>query len=574
MRMTPVAERYRIIQFGVCLWHKTGPTCWEARPYNFYTFPSSGAINMEGGAVAFNVQHNMDWNKWIRSGIPYVTAADEARLRRAAFPNEASVAAGTGTTTGREAAAGTAKAWERRPVTLTRDSDIATMSEAQAAVSAWLKSADDPSTGDGSGGSNELLLPRGNGFIRKAYYQWLESEHPDLIAESRPVPGGNHYDKDFYVLRLTEAEKQARAEKEREERERALAAQVGVRRVYTAMAASQKPLVGHNCMFDTLFMLAHFESNPLPSRFTDLQALMRARFPVVYDTKVLASHEHYYYAKEEDGGEAGGADAAAAPQKRTARFENTSLGCVHQTLEKELAGGVEISLAPGFSERYTDSANYHEAAFDAYVTGNAFVRMTADVSWSTLEPKLRNRFNFMRGIWQWRFDGECECVYKDDEPAYHMAGSAIGDMNTSDIARFVVNLCAKGGARTEFTEEAAEVEGGGVAVAAAAAGEESDSSSSPPVLTMQDVKIRWGGDQDVIFSLTPLWAQVTARGVATYTAEPDCKLTIQSLSAWVARRNAMILADLDERDDGAVCAPPAKRARSTDDSHRSRTTVV
>ncbi len=82
-KMKPVAETYRIIQLGVCLFHpktqdnkqnesksveekKTNDNnqvVYEARPYNFYLFPEQGNVFMEATAVHFNKDHNMDFNR-------------------------------------------------------------------------------------------------------------------------------------------------------------------------------------------------------------------------------------------------------------------------------------------------------------------------------------------------------------------------------------------------------------------------------------------------------------------------------------------------------------------------------
>jgi len=97
-RMKPVAETYRIIQVGLCLMHPsaTTPGGFVATPFNFYVFPEQGRVNMECGAVNFNTQHQMDWNKWIREGIPYVTAAGEAKVRQMAAETAAAAAANQG----------------------------------------------------------------------------------------------------------------------------------------------------------------------------------------------------------------------------------------------------------------------------------------------------------------------------------------------------------------------------------------------------------------------------------------------------------------------------------------------
>ena len=81
-KMKSVAEHYKIIQIGLCLFHEvphaagdnTAIPKFEARPYNFYLFPEEGAVNMEAAAIAFNKNHGM-----VR---PLRTPSALSRLRR------------------------------------------------------------------------------------------------------------------------------------------------------------------------------------------------------------------------------------------------------------------------------------------------------------------------------------------------------------------------------------------------------------------------------------------------------------------------------------------------------------
>lgn len=65
------SEKYRIIQLGIVTWRylNENKTKVESKPYNFYIFPSeNGIINGETGAIIFNRDHGLDFNKWIYEG--------------------------------------------------------------------------------------------------------------------------------------------------------------------------------------------------------------------------------------------------------------------------------------------------------------------------------------------------------------------------------------------------------------------------------------------------------------------------------------------------------------------------
>lgn len=81
------AEKFRIIQVGICIYNKTyndNKVEYIAKPYNFYVFPEDNSgnnlLNCETQAIIFNRDHNMDFNKWIYKGIPYMNVRNEKML--------------------------------------------------------------------------------------------------------------------------------------------------------------------------------------------------------------------------------------------------------------------------------------------------------------------------------------------------------------------------------------------------------------------------------------------------------------------------------------------------------------
>lgn len=50
-------------------------------PFNFYLFPRNPTVydknlNLQLGCVKFNIDHGMDWNKWIREGVNYIQLSE------------------------------------------------------------------------------------------------------------------------------------------------------------------------------------------------------------------------------------------------------------------------------------------------------------------------------------------------------------------------------------------------------------------------------------------------------------------------------------------------------------------
>ena len=63
---------------------------------------------------------------------------------------------------------------------------------------------------------------------------------------------------------------------------------IGFRNVFNLLSSSKKPIVGHNCFFDLLFMIRWLDTT-LPPTFEAFRCRLHTLFPSVYDTKFLAA---------------------------------------------------------------------------------------------------------------------------------------------------------------------------------------------------------------------------------------------------------------------------------------------
>eukprot|EP00741_Cyanophora_paradoxa_P002993 tig00000658_g2905.t1 len=447
-----VASTYAIIQVGVCLFHEepVPPTpapapaseggeaappappaprrAFVARPYNFFVFPEEfGGRNpklvLETGAIEFNKRYKMDFNRWMYDaygqralrGVPYVDRPGEEALRKHLWADYTA---------------------NRRPVVLTRPTDQQFLDKCLADYKAWreqvaaLESGAPPpepppppppeaasDAGDAAPASaspaapvnpREMVFPECNAFLRAALYQGragslaaLREVDPDTIAESRAPDPNNPSRKQIAVLRLTDEEKAERARREEEERQREFDARRGFRRIFTALAASRLPLIGHNCLYDLLFLYSHFEG-PLPEELPAFKASLNSLFPQVYDTKFIATSDLF----------------AAQP----ARFRSgTSLGDLHDTVRGSTTALVR--LAPGF-DRYlcadgspaepnaAAAALPHEAGYDAFMTGTVFAKLSAEFAPEEFRAAAENRLNLIRSLFAMNLAGDDQLLEK------------------------------------------------------------------------------------------------------------------------------------------------------------------
>ena len=393
-KMREVASWYSIIEFGMALFHEKecvgdmppGSTNYEAHVYNFHLFPESGLVNMEVSAVAFNTEHNMDWNAWIRDGIPYVSRKQAKVLKEKMLAKD--------DTKAREK-----QRARRSPLVLTKQSDIDATGKAVDALKAWLEDDDKKE-------ETEFELIEANAYVRRFMFDKIEEEFPDLITESRATPVKNL--SKMFVLRLSEAGKKERMLTLRREKEAEYLKKIGFLRIWSALVDAKKPLVGHAISYDLLFALSHFDG-PLPKSYPFLKARVHELFPLLFDTKFLVTVEAFKY-KQEDAG---------AGSVREPRFGGRGLAALHKVLADETKAAkdeakpiVEVTFAAGHDLYPADCNAFHEAGFDAYITGCVFAHMAKEVLAGDLSMWVNGR------IAMWRSNNHFNVHGDDDDGVY------------------------------------------------------------------------------------------------------------------------------------------------------------
>ena len=181
-----------------------------------------------------------------------------------------------------------------RKIVLTRPSDIAWVTTTLDGISQWFDSQPD---------SCEYVLPDiGNSFLRKALLEVVQEQFPTLVYESRP---SNLQHRQQHIstplassssssassacsssspssssasssssssssssalrpafLRLNDEQKLMRASAQERTRLADFNARLGFRRLWLLLCQAKKPMVGHHCFYDLLFMFRAFEGLP------------------------------------------------------------------------------------------------------------------------------------------------------------------------------------------------------------------------------------------------------------------------------------------------------------------------
>lgn len=138
------------------------------------------------------------------------------------------------------------------------------------------------------------------------------------------------------VSKPTAEERKAQTDEAKIEFERSFQESVGFRKIIDFIAERKLPIVGHNCLLDLCHIFHKFIA-PCPQDWSDFKALLHEAFPVVIDTKYMASSMQLLDNALED---------------LTAYVKTKSIPLV-----------IQAEPAPKF----------HDAGFDSFCTGRVFL---------------------------------------------------------------------------------------------------------------------------------------------------------------------------------------------------------
>eukprot|EP00934_Nitzschia_sp_Nitz4_P006019 Nitzschia sp. Nitz4//scaffold13_size275219//72416//74749//NITZ4_000858-RA/size275219-augustus-gene-0.257-mRNA-1//-1//CDS//3329535966//6009//frame0 len=397
--LKPVSERYALIQLGVSLFEESEDDGFNVRRYKFTLFPPADSqrdVILNPGSVKFlSEENNCNLNEWIQEGIAYWPQETAVANLNKFHKNELKK---------KENANKPREPDNRKPVELIRTEDKDFHAKAMASLREWLDAAIVDQPGDSEGSS--LALPSCNAFLRRALYQSIGKEYPNLETETLSATG------QIRVWRLNAEERARRDERLlREGFEKLLLEKVGVWRVFLALANACRglgpqnqaehvalssnvddalktfveppvsggrkiPLIVHNGLQDLLFLLTHFHAPELPSDWTECKNLIHSYFPVIYDTKTLACE---YSLKE--------------------KHRRTHLGALY-----EYALNANPKWNRIFSRDGEDQLQeqLHDAGYDSYCTGVIFHVLTTSIQEQLEAAKEEGEDMAVESLAPWR----------------------------------------------------------------------------------------------------------------------------------------------------------------------------
>ncbi|KAH9102129.1 hypothetical protein AeMF1_021265 [Aphanomyces euteiches] len=364
-------ENFLITQFGVALVHvddassKTWISCW-----NFYVFPRPYLNNdarflCQASSMQFMAEHGFDFNKFIRDGIPYMTRKTEQYVRR---NHEKSI-----TNLGKT---------PPEKLNVSREHDKAFMADTISSIDSWLSGLSNTETDE---------LPEFFVSARNSYRRLLvlhaaryHVKHPDaktLYMETN--------DSGVRLVRTVSTAQRDNLKKRKiDDMNQEVEDAIGFSKVIQILGKSNKPVVGHNCLLDFVYLFHQF-CGPLPPTLVEFKQQLGKAFPTIYDTKHIA---------------------ITCPTQEA--FESTSLSAMYEYMRAQLA--IDVSTLVEEESPYhkalkaTDSMPCHEAGFDALMTAIVYLGFTSLSAngWATELPidlrtnnsalaRYENRINLM-----------------------------------------------------------------------------------------------------------------------------------------------------------------------------------
>jgi len=328
------ARQFLLVQFGLCTFHYDPATDnFSHQAFNIYVWPRPCSRNApdprflcQTSSIDFLTNQNFDFNKLFKHGVSYLRPAELEKLKDTLKGRQdhrrLSMTPGTD---------------QNQAIPIPADQE-AFLARVHTKVEEFVKSDD-----------QQLELEKCNGFQRRLIYQTAREKYKHLSLTSVTKTGG---DRVICVIKADEEQQQKMAWLKDQAELSDLDVAFGFSRVIQKMTESGKLVVGHNMILDVAHTLNQF-CGPLPESYQDFKAMTTAVFPNLLDTKLMAN---------------------TIPFKQ--EIFNSSLEELHKAVQLPPYDLPPVPPKFSGSGYKADSASFHEAGFDAYITGLCFIAMS------------------------------------------------------------------------------------------------------------------------------------------------------------------------------------------------------
>ena len=344
-KLRKIALKYNIIQVGLVFFFKN-ENSFVAKPYNFYVFPSveiDKNIGMEIEALNFNKNHGCDFNKWIIKGIPYLNEDELKKLcdKKLNFninqynPKN-----------------------KKKKIILFKENDKKIYNEIKKIFDEFYNS-----------NSNELKIEKIQRHILIYFLNNLSEEIRNKIF----IDENN---KNFILIKkVSNEEKVKKINLENENILNKIKHEKGIKILFEKIIEKKKKIVGHNCLVDILFIYNNFIET-IPKDFKIFLMKLLNNFNEIYDTKFLCC----YY------------------NKNNINENDFHLEGLYLKLFQEFKDKINIKIHEKFFNYFeSENKKFHQADYDALVTGCAFIYMNEKYG-KDFVFNNKNKLNLIKSI--------------------------------------------------------------------------------------------------------------------------------------------------------------------------------
>ncbi|KAE8371372.1 ribonuclease H-like domain-containing protein [Aspergillus bertholletiae] len=376
------ADKYRIVQIGLTICHEdTESGTYTLKPYNLYLNPIIDRrlevgrdVCFQSGAVEFLLENNFCMNSLYSDGVHYLSREEETRAITKA-------AGKYGRTSVRKMI----------DVKETEHDSLAFLEAVRHLVDAWLALGEAreaylniPPPNRNTAPPKPKSMPTVlNNFQKRLVHQLIEVEYPSLVTISRPAF--------IQIIDYDEDRERALREQRMTRAQERVRKQIGFRWIMEALSGgdlshldpfcfvsimnstravepqtslhgffdklqkclkTRRPvLVGHNLFTDVVYLYRCFFGS-LPDKLEEFQAVVHELFPILMDTKYMATHDC----------------GSIIPKSSLSEINDNLLHiktpkiCIHDHHSK-----------------YNSQKIDHEAGYDSLLTAQIFIKLSAQL---------------------------------------------------------------------------------------------------------------------------------------------------------------------------------------------------
>ncbi|PVV00817.1 hypothetical protein BB560_004791 [Smittium megazygosporum] len=308
---------------------------YETRVYNFFIYPAlkSGPFKKEknfmliNSSVDFLTENAFDFNKWIYQGIPYLNFSDLEKLKKEKL------------------------SFITNPRLHARISDDSKdFYESTKLKIDGLANAPE---------QTEIFIDAENTYKMRLIHQIVD-DIPCLYSVGQPGS--------VKIIKTNQVTKKKLIEEYITKLEKDLEKHKGFSKVIELLSECNKPIIGHNCFTDFVYLYSHF-CRPLPNTLAEFKNEIHNLFPEIYDTKFIFEN--------------------------SLCLKSIAVSSTLEDLNKSLkqSKGFDTSiLLNARSSKYT-SDRFHEAGFDSFLTGKLFIKALPNLA-DSLNGFLNKLFMF------------------------------------------------------------------------------------------------------------------------------------------------------------------------------------